>query len=393
MVMPTNRGQGWEMFLNPAQVANPDEDEFWKNLCNRAAGGKLIPVISGSMTYDLVFSKMMAGGPAGAGGPRLKPSASDVLSMIWANRMSYPFPDAMDMARVGQYVRTKYGAIREAREAYLDFIKNFLLDYAQRFGGVDPATLMELRNELPNYTFTDLAVASLGLLKFGPGCTDPLSVLASFPLPVYITTSYHNLLERALTAMEKKPITQVCFWSGKSSTLPDDLKPLTKFKPSPQTPLVFHLYGLEDQPQSMVLSEDDYMDFLVQLMLERGKTEGSFPAYLRSAISQSWLMMVGYRLLDWDFRTLFRSIISNRDDPGAGAMQGGMTVSTILQLSLADQYELPEDQDTRGQMTKLLSEAQRYLEKYFNPMSFEIQWKDSGTFLSNFKDQWTRRLR
>lgn len=143
----------------------------------------------------------------------------------------------------------------------------------------------------------------------------------------------------------------------------------------------------------MVLSEDDYLDFLVQVTLERGKSDGSIPAYLQGALSQSWLMLLGYRLLDWDFRTLFRGIISTREDLNTIRPQAGVTVSTILQLSLPDQYELPQDQDVQKALKTRLEEAQLYMQKYFAPMSFEIRWNDPAAFLATLKEQWNRRQR
>lgn len=385
MDQPGSRGQAWEMFLNPAQPADSGEDAYWEKVCSRIASGQLIPIISGGMVYDMVFSKMLEGSAEDVPqSVRAKPSATDVLSLIWANRIPYPFPDTGELGRVAQFVRSKYGAIVEAREAFRNFMKAFLLEYASRFGG-DPDQIAELReqNELDNYTFGQL-VTTLNILKLGPGSSDPLSILAGLPLPIYITTSYHDLLEQALVAMEKKPVQAVCYWAGQGPSK-DDLDQLFKdYKPRQQAPLVFHLYGMETDPLTMLLSEDDYLDFIVQFTLNRLEGE-LIPSFLKGPLSQSWLMLLGYHLDDWDFRTLFRTITTMREQQKAG------TLSTIIQLSLANQYDLPGDQTVRTTLTQRLNEAQLYLEKYFTPMSFEVHWDDPTGFLSALQKQWKDR--
>ena len=44
--------------------------------------------------------------------------------------------------------------------------------------------------------------------------------------------------------------------------MPDPL-----YEPTPEAPLVFHLFGLERFPETLVLSIDDYLDVLVRVFL------------------------------------------------------------------------------------------------------------------------------
>jgi hypothetical protein len=349
------------------------------------------------MIYDLVFSKALAEDAAPADGspgavpipgseeepsdePTLKMNVSNVLSMAWASETIYPLTESHDFPHVAQYVRSKSRSSMDAKEEFNSFLKNALLSYASQVGA-DPNRITELREGISEYSFADLAVQELGLLNFGPGCTDPLSIMAGLPLPIYITTCYHDILERALRAMGKEPITQICFWSGPITSLLDQHKPLDTFDPSPQKPLVYHLYGLDHYPLTMVLSEDDFLDFLVEVTVDRGTSRSIIPAYLQSALSVSWLMLLGYRLPDWDFRTLFRGLIYSREKKNAAFL------NTIIQLSLSDQYEFPQVLNTRQNLVQ----AQKYLQDYFNPMSFEIRWGNPGDFLSMLQKEWRNR--
>lgn len=390
--MVMKRGQNVKMFLSQPLAPENDEDRFWNNLVNRIGNGQVIPIISNGMVYDLVFSKALGEEPAAENSPEaddsasmseepeIKVSVTNMLSMAWASETLYPLTDSHALPHVAQYVRSKSRSPIDAKEEFLSFLKNALLNYASQ-AGATPDRIEELRDSVSEYSFADLAVQELSLMNFGPGCNDPLSILASLPLPIYITTCYHDVLERALSAMGKQPITQVCFWSGSIPQMQEEHKPLEAFEPSPQKPLVYHLFGFDRYPLTMVLSEDDFLDFLVEVTVDRGTTRSIIPAYLQSALAVSWQMLLGYRLPDWDFRTLFRGIIYS------GEKKNAPFLNTIIQLSLSDQYELPGGKDSRP----YLEQAQKYLQDYFNPMSFEIRWSDPGGFLSSLQKEWRSR--
>ena len=47
------------------------------------------------------------------------------------------------------------------------------------------------------------------------------------------------------------------------------------FKPSPQTPVVYHLHGHRSVIDSLVLTEDDYLDYLVNMSAAFGRGSDS----------------------------------------------------------------------------------------------------------------------
>ncbi len=69
---------------------------------------------------------------------------------------------------------------------------------------------------------------------------------------------------------------------------------------------MFHVFGNLDVPDSLVLTEDDYFDFLI------GVTEDPslVPLPVRSALADSALLFLGFGLEDWDVRVLLRSLVS-----------------------------------------------------------------------------------
>jgi hypothetical protein len=199
--------------------------------------------------------------------------------------------------------------------------------------------------------------------RFSQTVEDPLALLAKMPFPIYITTSYHNFLERALEAENKVPRTQVIFWEeGREYDDASKHYPDPNFLPTPQTPAVYHLFGLEDYPGSLVLSEDDYMRFLVSVVTDTDTQKPVVPPRLRQALASSHLLLLGYHLRDWDFRVLFRFILNYRK--GESAKQG---ICIQMKPKKGDQH------------------VTEYLRHYFNRQRFEVEWKSSDEFI---RDLW-----
>src|SRR5262249_30148437 len=113
--------------------------------------------------------------------------------------------------------------------------------------------------------FVELEFSALHPPDFG----DPGQVhgqLAPFDLPLYVTTNYDDLMHRALQHRSRRPRSAHSLWytseaaDAKASPLAD-----RSYEPSKTEPLVFHLHGHYQTPESLVLTEDDYIEYLVQL--------------------------------------------------------------------------------------------------------------------------------
>jgi hypothetical protein len=139
------------------------------------------------------------------------------------------------------------------------------------------------------------------------------------------------------------------------------------YEPSAQEPLVYHLHGLESVPASLVLTEDDYLDFLVRVSWDNTV----IPPRIGEALTDSSLLLLGYRLQDWDFRVLFRGLINRK-------RSSRRLLSLAIQLSL-DQ----EDAEVRS-----MEEAEEYLEKYFDKANFKIYWGQTEEFIAELWSYW-----
>ncbi len=146
--------------------------------------------------------------------------------------------------------------------------------------------------------------------------------------------------------------------------------------PEPQDtahPLVFHIFGFfggAPPAQSLVLTEDDYFEYL----LSRARHERQLiPGFVGERTLNTSLLFLGFQLTDWNFRVLYRMIMS----------QGG--TSRLSELThVAVQVDPEEDALIDPQA------ARKYLEKYFGtagPGKIEIFWGSAGEFLTELNKQ------
>ena len=298
-------------------------------IVDRVRAGKVLPIISNSVGNDRVL-----------GGHRK-------LIEDFADYLGYPFQDRSNLPRVTQYA----GVMEEVpsgatviRGRYLDFVKSRLCDLAEG-EGEDRGVLAEIEEEFDDLTFSELA-GRLGYPRFGSPFDDPWLALASLDLPLYLTTSYHTFMEAALVKAGKQPKTDYCRWHdglrGDREVFDSD------YVPSRECPLVYHLYGLDSHPESLVLIEDHYLKFLVAIPQETGRVP---PPRITQALTDSSIILLGYDLAGWDFRAMFWGLIK----PHHTQLQQGVSVLQV----------------------RPTEEEKKYLKKYLHEVAFEVFWGDA----------------
>jgi hypothetical protein len=134
------------------------------------------------------------------------------------------------------------------------------------------------------------------------GASDVHKALALLPFSLILTTCQDGLLRDALQTANKKPITQRYHLRGDKRDNPEFLLP-----DSPDTPLVYHLFGDMHEPASLVLSENDLLDFLIAIVSERPPLPNSLVRALKRT-GQSFLF-VGFGVKQWYLRVLLKVII------------------------------------------------------------------------------------
>ena len=349
------------------QAQDAEQAGFWPELCRRIDAGQVIPIISNSVFDEqLFFFDEEDEFPE-------EWSIEERLTDVWAAEVGYPLSEQHWLPRVALFDRVVNSTDdRASKVRYLQWLKETLLFLAEGNDEIDPDTIEELRDDIEQHTFSDIAV-ELGYPQTTNGKNNQLQQLAELKLPIYITTSPFDFLERAIKANHRTPRTQICFWSEEPSTYLDEAhKTDHDFKPTAENPMVFHVFGLEAYPESMVLNEDDYLDFLAIISKDINQKNPLIPVYLRKALTKSSLILLGYRLRDWDFRVMFRGLINS-------------TPSSLRRFNLAIQLEPPQE-------TPAVSARQirSYLEKYFGGSDFTVEWNTPHGFVATLWEEWNR---
>jgi hypothetical protein len=193
---------------------------------------------------------------------------------------------------------------------------------------------------------------------------EPHKVLAGLPVKVFITANTDELLEEALRQVGKKPVTMVCPWREFSGhTDPAMYNRDDEYDPTPEGPLVYHLFGLLSTPESLVLTEDDTFNFLIGIT----RHFKNIPDQVGRALADSALLFLGFQTEAWDFRVLLHALL---------AKEGNALLRRHAHI--AAQIE-PEE-------GRLLNpgRARRYLEAYFAhapDIAINIYWGTPREFM------------
>ena len=279
-------------------------DRHWNQLIGRIKQKRCIPII-GPNILDGYF-----------------PTKKELASTL-ANELEYPFGN-INLAQVAQYVEIQ---------------ENISYSY-------------ELSQKIEHHDkprFVDPEI--------------PYRILSHLELPIYLTSNYDDFLQQAFQIDRKSPHTITVEWK-------DELNNIKNFNTAwpdgkninENQPVIYHLNGFYKWFESLVISENDYLDYL------RGFQKSTVPVELQSALSTSSLLILGYDPLDWDFKILMKGILSYIDD-----------VDRLFNLTV--QVEPDNNSST--------SEAKTFLEKYVKHFDnkMQIYWGSSEQFLSNLYER------
>jgi SIR2-like domain len=125
-----------------------------------------------------------------------------------------------------------------------------------------------------------------------------LRALAQLDFPVIITTNYDQLLETALVQAGKQPRVAVYTPHMEATTDHRD--------PRPQSPVVFKIHGDVFRHETMVITDEDYIDFV--LRMNSKEPYDPVPLTLKYYLTRFTTLFVGYRLVDYNLRLLFRTL-------------------------------------------------------------------------------------
>jgi TIR domain/SIR2-like domain len=153
--------------------------------------------------------------------------------------------------------------------------------------------------------------------------------LAALPFSLILATCQDELLLLALKEGGKSPLHYRYNLRGDKRENPEFTLPY-----SPHTPVVYHLFGSADEPGSLVLTENDLLDFLIAIVSERPPLPNSLRCALKRN-GQSFLF-VGFGIKQWYLRVLVKVLVR--------ALELHRTASTIATESLSGLPTLDREQ-------------------------------------------------
>ena len=290
-------------------MSNSLTEKDWRILLQRISEGRCTPFLGAGACYGTL------------------PLGSDIAAE-WAQTYLYPLDDRTNLTRVAQFLAVDNQDGMFPKDALLRRINSA---------------------SCPNFA-------------------DPLEphrLLADLPLPVYMTTNYDDFMVKALRSRHKDPRRELCRWNQYlRDHVPSAFDRAVGYEPTVANPVVFHLHGHNEVPESLVLTEDDYFDFLVNV----ARDDDLLPPRIQKALSGSSLLFVGYSLADWDFRVIFRSLV-------------GYLERTIIRSHVSVQI-------APGAASGSKEKAQEYLTNYFGGLHVRVFWGTAAEFALELRRRW-----
>jgi hypothetical protein len=220
------------------------------------------------------------------------------LARLWSEEFDYPMGshERESLPQVAQYLAIQQSPIfphNNLQESLARYVRD-------RYSSDLPQELVQGRAPL------DELIDTVGARRREREPRDGYKLLAQLPFSFYITTNLNNLLASALEEAGKKPVVKVCPWNDEIEQDEALYQLQDGYEPSPQHPLVYHLFGRLGEPDSVVLTEDNYFDFLIGVT----RNIRLLPSLVQKALSKSALLFLGFQLEEWMFRVLLRFILS-----------------------------------------------------------------------------------
>jgi hypothetical protein len=332
----------------PGFGTSEDGQDPWQSIVENLKARECTPILGPTMNEALFGSRRE-------------------LAALWGETYRYPMSgrDIEDLPQIAQYLAiTRQGAFprRELyKSVYARILEKFPDDVPDDLRHISEANVVENLGAL---------VSAVGTKIRSRDPTEPHNVLASFKLPIYVTTDPSDLLVDAIRAHGSEPRVRLLRWNDAAESCDNDyvasaLVPAGA-KASSAQPIVVKLFGDLSNPKTLVITEDQFFDYLTQA----ASIKDAVPPAVRYRLSDSALLFVGFQADSWEFRILFRS---------------------LLQLEGRDLRTDYEHFSVQIDPNSILDpgSARRYIEKYLQAKAAKLRlyWGDVPTFISELSSR------
>jgi hypothetical protein len=271
-------------------VAGDDGFRAWRQLVTHIRTGKCVPILGPGLLEPLIgTSREIASRLAEANGYPLALSGRE------------------DLPQVAQFLKTMFDDSTTRDEVIKETIRGLDL----RWPELDATTIDAIA---PGKDLLErLTRAWREYQRERP--FEPHRYLARMPsIRTIITVNPDDLLVEAMKDADRIPRIIRCSWDGEASPIAAG-SPSGRLQPTEASPDIYQLFGHLGDPEDVVMTEDDYFEFLTAV--PRRQAQKMFVqldndltnALLWGTLASSALVFLGFRLTDWDFRSLFRLLI------------------------------------------------------------------------------------
>ena len=310
-------------------VQGRSPDAFWRALVDSVREGRCTPIL---------------GWGAHAGTLPMPEEAAERLAPE-----DYPFPDRRDLPRVAQFL-----GLHDSQLPHRELC-GLLARWLRRRLGLPES------GEEEGETVSEVARAC----GWSELCRSrPAEIhhrLADLSLPLYLTTNYDDLMALALESRGRAPLRAELAWREEALAGGAAARELLR-SPSVEAPVVFHLFGTDGDAGSMVLTDDEHLDYLTAISRAE---DNLLPGAVAEALARTTLLFLGYRLGGLDLKILLRGFLARLDAP-----------KWLRRLQVAVQVD-PEDLDA-GQVETLRA----YAARFFANSQIDVYWGSSEQFVA-----------
>lgn len=213
-------------------------------------------------------------------------------------------------------------------------------------------------------------LSAAGSARRAQNVDEPHRVLAALPLPIYLTANPDRLIAEALVAAGRQPEIVICPWHVEEKHFAG----AEINRPAVAAPLVYHLLGALEDPDSLVITEDDYFRYLIGVK----RNVELIPGEVQRALADTALLFLGFRFDDWSFRALLQSMLR---------LSGGKRRSQYAHVAV--QIDPQEGAMMNPQA------ARQYLKDYLGPAAAQsyqttisVYWGSAEDFIGELYARW-----
>jgi hypothetical protein len=337
------------LFGSYGLLVGEQPEVFWKTLLENVADGECTPFLGPGVTADLL------------------PTPTD-LAQTLASDYHYPLAYTNDLARVGQFIAA------EDNRALRKKVVRTLIDGFKRRQGLIPDTQDHKRGLSGTIVATEWLDRAQQLAE-----PEIHHQLASLNLPLYLTTNFDNFMTLALQARrppeQRDRVRRLAVpWRQEEDKDSDGLRYDLDPPPSGEDPVVLHLFGTDDDLLSLVLTEDDYLDYLARISRDH---EVLLPTNVNDILASTSLLFLGYDLHDLALKVILRGLLAKLD-LGKWSMKH---VAVQLEPSVIEPARQQEAMDN--------------LRKYFSRSSkvkIDVYWGSTHQFVADLHRRWQQEV-